>query len=258
LSPVSFCLSVVRRLSRRSAVPARSRVGLVPSAAAALLFVTIAATPALAQIRGRPPVGGQMRGPSNGWWFSGGAAGLVMGGINDGASGKRWEFGTDPLWQVRGTLEKALDQGSTLGVAVGYGVVDVNVSHLAGLGVVDPLPGAVCPDACEAQVDTWQLMGQFRSGGGPGFHTFFEAHGGVNGFRNLRTKSDGTAIGSSTLQTDLAGSLGFGFGYTLSPGFVLALVQDFGIGWHSQDDLPSGASRTYRTRATRASLRFKF
>jgi len=197
-------------------------------------------------------------GPRQGWWFSGGAAALVMGAISDGASGKRWNFGKDPLWQVRGTLEKALDNATTLGVAAAYGVVDVNASTLPGIEF-DAVPGGVCTFGCAAQVETWQLMGQFRSGGGPGFHTFFEAQGGVNAFRNLRTKdSTATAIGPNTLQLDPAGSLGFGFGYTLSPGLVIGLVQDFGIGWHSQENLPSGTGRTYRTRATRASLRFKF
>jgi hypothetical protein len=252
LSPVSLFKSHLPRRFTRAAVSFG-----IPALCSALLLTY--GTPAHAQIRGRPPVG-QASGPSEGWWFSGGVAGLVMGGINDGASGKRWEFGSDPLWQLRGTLEKALDQATTLGVSAGYGVVDVNVSRLQGSGVVDPLPGTntVCIDVCAAEIETWQLMGQFRSGGGPGFHTFFEAQGGVNGFRNLRTKDTGEAFGSTKLQMDLAGSLGFGFGYTLSPGMVIGLVQDFGIGWHAKDDLPQGTSRTYRTRATRASLRFKF
>jgi len=218
------------------------------------------ATLAHAQIRGRPTVGGQApRGPSQGWWVSGGAAGVVMGTITDGASSARWEFGTTPQWQARGTIEKALDIATTLGVSAGYGVMNVNVSRLAVPGQVAPDPRAVCINRCDAQLETWQLMGQFRSGGGPGFHTYFEAQGGVNGFRNLRTRDSTAApIGPSTTQMDFAGSLGFGFGYTLSPGLVLGLVQDFGMGWHSQEKLPSDASRTYRTRATRATLRFKF
>lgn len=191
--------------------------------------------------------------------MSGGAAGVVMGAITDGASNARWEFGKAPQWQARGTIEKALDAATTLGISAGYGVVDVNVSKLIVPGQVAPDPRAVCISSCDAQLETWQLMGQFRSGGGPGFHTFFEAQGGVNGFRNLRTRDSTAApIGPSTTQMDLAGSLGFGFGYTLSPGLVLGLVQDFGMGWHSQENLPSDASRTYRTRATRATLRFKF
>lgn len=254
MSPVSF-----RPFHSRS----RSSAGTPRRAAAATLLALLGllastATPAAAQIRGRPPVGGQMRGPNYGWWFSGGAAGIVMGGINDGATGRRWDFGPDPVWQFRGTLEKATDPASTIGLSAGYGVVDVNLSRLSGTGVLDPLPGAVCPDSCAAQVETWQLMGQFRSGGGPGFHTTFELQGGANGFRNLRTRDTREAIGSSDLQIDLAGSLGFGFGYTLSPGMVISLVQDFGMGWHAKDNLPDGTSRTYRTRATRAALRFRF
>lgn len=257
MSPVSLYKTQVPRRFPRAAAKF-GRVALVPALTSALLLSV--ASPAHAQIRGRPPVGGQINGPDQGWWFSGGAAGLVINGINDGASGKRWDFGGDPLWQLRGTLERAIDQATTLGVAVGYGVVDLTAARLPNTGVVDPVPGStvVCLDSCAAQIETWQLMGQFRSGGGPGFHTFFEAQGGVNGFRNLRTKDTGDAFGSTKLQMDLAGSLGFGFGYTLSPGMVIGLVQDFGIGWHAKDDLPQGTSRTYRTRATRASLRFRF
>jgi hypothetical protein len=226
----------------------------------AAVIVSLTAFPLDAQIRGRRPSDAPLRGPDRGWWFSGGAAGIVMGAINDGATGKRWDFGSDPLWQLRGTLEKATDAATTLGLSAGYGVVDVNLSRLPNIGVPDPLAGSptVCPDRCAAQVETWQLMGQFRSGGGPGFHTFFEAQGGVNGFRNLRTRDTREAIGTGDLQLDLAGSLGFGFGYTLGQGMVVSLVQDFGMGWHSRDNLPEGASRTYRTRATRAALRFRF
>lgn len=249
---------VFHRFGRRTA---RLLTGPLLSLALLAPLLLSVAEPVHAQIRGRPPGSGASirRGPDYGWWFSGGAAGLVMGAINDGASGTRWDFGSDPLWQVRGTLEKARDNATTLGISAGYGVVDVNVSPLAGSAVVDAGRDVVCATACRGQVETWQLMAQFRSGGGPGFHTFFEAQGGVNGFRNLRVNdSTKTAIGPGKLQLDPAGSLGFGFGYTLSPGLVIGLVQDFGIGWHSQRDLPSGTSRTYRTRATRASLRFRF
>ncbi len=236
-----------------------SRLSHVSQGALLLAGLSLAAIPVplAAQIRGRPPMGNGSRGPSQGWWFSGGAAGLVINDISDGASGKLLRFGSDPLWQLRGTLEKALDPATTFGLSVGYGVADVATSRLVGTGVVDPLPGAICPDACQAQIETGSLMAQFRSGGGDGFHTFFEGQGGVNAFRNLRTKDTRQPIPGKELQLDLAGSLGFGFGYTLSPGLVISLVQDFGMGWHAKDNLPEGTSRTYRTRATRASLRFK-
>ncbi|HYW31769.1 MAG TPA: hypothetical protein VE869_09705, partial [Gemmatimonas sp.] len=101
-------------------------------------------------------------------------------------------------------------------------------------------------------------MLQFRSGGGPGFHTFFEGNGGLTSFRNMRTRSDATAIGKPSGGMDLSGTLGAGFGYTLKPGFVITVVQDFGIGFHSKADLPDGAGRSWRIRTTRAALRYAF
>ncbi len=102
-------------------------------------------------------------------------------------------------------------------------------------------------------------MGQFRSGGGTGFHTTFEAAGGVTGFRNMRTTDSlPVAIGKSSGAVDVSGLFGAGFAYPLSRGMVIALVQDFGIGVHSKADLPSGTGRTWRVRTTRASLRFQF
>ncbi len=221
----------------------------------ALLLVATTSSMAAAQIRGQA-----IRRPSYGWWLSGGAGAVVLGDIADGATQTRWSFGSDPLWQMRGTLEKAIDQATTLGVSVGYGVVDLTVSPLVAVvtdGEVLRVPES-CRVSCEAETELWTLMGQFRSGGGPGFHTLFQASGGVTGFRNMRTRLDTAAIGNPKGQFDLSGSLGAGFGYTLSPGFVVELVQDFGIGWHAKTDLPAGTGRTWRARTTRAGLRFAF
>ena len=106
-------------------------------------------------------------------------------------------------------------------------------------------------------------MGQFRSGGGSGFHTYFEAAGGVTGFRDMRVRPDSTGLAGVPLgpargQYDLSGSLGAGFGYGLSSHLHLSLVQEFGMGWHAKTDLPDGVARTWRVRTTRAALRFGF
>jgi hypothetical protein len=227
--------------------------GTIRRVAAAAFLLGSTASVLSAQIRGRAPVR-----PDYGWWFSGGASGVVLGAINDGATQSRWDFGSDPLWQLRGTLEKGLDEATTLGVSVGYGVVDLTVTPFRTVSIPEA-PQIPCANGCQAQTELWTLMGQFRSGGGAGFHTFFEAQGGVTGFRNLRTRDSTQAkIGATSQQFDLSGTLGFGFGYTLSQGLAVALVQDFGIGWHSKADLPEGLSRTWRVRNTRASLRFAF
>ncbi len=232
----------------RCSMARRVRTGLV---ALATLHATWFAAPLLAQIRGRT-----VQQPQYGWWFSGGAAATVLNSIADGATRSRWDFGSDPQWQLRASLEKGLDEVTTVGAAISYGRVDLTIAPLVS-GTPVGGPGATtCPTGCDAETDLWTAMGQFRSGGGPGFHTIFEAQGGATAFRNLRVKSTQEAIGTRAMQMDLSGSLGGGFGYTLSRGFAISVVQDFGMGWHAKADLPAGTGRTWRMRSTRATLRF--
>lgn len=229
---------------------------------AAAIATCLCATTLTAQIRGRPAA----RPPDAGWWFSGGVAAMILNDISDGATRSTWKFGSDPLWQMRGTLEKALDEATTIGVSAGYGVVDLTLSPLTYTAAKPPtspeLP-AQCATGCDAQTQLWTLMGQFRSGGSSGFHTLFEAAGGVTGFRDMRVRADssgvaGAALGPKKGQFDLSGTLGAGFGYGLSSNLHIALVQEFGMGWHAKSDLPDGTGRTWRVRTTRASLRFGF
>lgn len=216
-----------------------------------LVLLCLSTTPAIAQIRGRPaPRANQV------WWFSGGASAAVINNISDGATQSTWQFGSDPRWQARMSLEKAMDEYTTMGVAIGYGPVDVTLSPLVPGTPIGGNDSGACSSGCSAETELWSAMAQFRSGGGPGFHTLFEAQGGVVLFRNLRTRDTHEPIGPGGIRHDLAGTLGAGFGYTLSPGFAVTIIQDFGIGWHSSANLPDGTGRTWRMRATRASLRF--
>lgn len=233
----------------------------------ALLALSVAATrPATAQIRGSRPRAIE---PNYGWWFSGGANGTVVNDIIDGQSNTRWKFSSDPLWQFRGTLEKALDPNSTFGLAVGYGVVDVNLSPYGtspvlasgtGVTVANTVASGCAGSGCLAQTEMWSAMGQFRSGGGTrGFQTLFVLAGGANAFRNFRVKASGDSIPNlGQMRTDLAGSIGGGVAYALGSGTAIELIQDFGIGWHSKTGLNEGDGRTYKSRTTRAGLRFRF
>ena len=228
----------------------------------AAIAMSLGATTLTAQIRGRPAA----RAPDAGWWFSGGAAAIVLNDISDGATRSTWKFGSDPLWQMRGTLEKALDMATTIGISAGYGVVDLRLSPLiypADKPLPSPALPAPCIVGCDAQTQLWTLMGQFRSGGSSGFHTLFEAAGGMTAFREMRLRSGSSGVGGVALgpkkgQYDVSGTLGAGFGYGLSSNLHIALVQEFGIGWHAKTDLPDGIGRTWRVRTTRASLRFGF
>ena len=229
----------------------------LPNVMTIVVGLVVTSAPLTAQIRGRAPVA---RSASSGW-VSGGAGATTLTDISDGASRSVWKFGSDPLWQFRGSLERGLDDFSTIGVAASFGRVSVAVSPLAGAPTpapTTPLPAA-CAVSCSAQAQLWSVMGQFRSGGGTGFHTTFEVTGGVTGFRDMRTRDSlALAIGKSSGTIDLSGALGAGFAYPITRGMVIALVQDFGLGLHSKIDLPSGVSRTWRIRTTRASVRIQF
>jgi len=223
-----------------------------------LLVTSLVATAATAgaQIRGRSVETTDTR-----WLLSLGASAAILSDVNDGATQSTWKFGNDPLMLYRGAIEKSLDEATTIGVAVAYGKVGFTLAPFVPAG--NPRPGlealpVECVNGCEAETDLYQAMAQFRSGGGPGFHTFFEANGGVTSFRNMRSETEQSGIGDGKGKLDLSGTLGAGFGYTLSQKLAITLVQDFGIGYHSKDDLPSGTSRSWRIRNTRAALRFSF
>ena len=191
-----------------------------------------------------------------GWWISGGASGAVLSDITDGASQSRWKFGSDPLYQYRGSLEKALDEFTSIGIVGGYGKVNLTMESIAAAANTK-LPTA-CQVSCPASTEMWTGLAQFRTGGGEGFHTLFEASAGATTFRKFSTQSDGLPIAGIKSTFDLTGTLGPGFGYSLSRNMAVTLVQDFGIGFHAKTDLPSGTGRSWRVRNTRAAIRLKF
>jgi len=196
------------------------------------------------------------------WWFSGGAVVAGVGTVNDGASGSTWDFTGDPRWQVRGTLEKAVQPTTTLGVGVNFGNVDLNYRPLAGGRVPDAPPDepasvATCRSVgCAAQVDLWSVQGVLRGGGAAeGLYQIVEVTGGVIGFRGMRATVDGSALPVSN-SVDVNAGIGYGFGFALDRDFHIAFVQDFGIAWHAADGLPEGVGRTYRVRNSRITLRY--
>lgn len=214
-----------------------------------------------AQIRGggnsRPRASGV-----SGYWVSAGAAAAGLGPVKDGPSGSEWDFGGDPRWVLRGTIEKAMGATTTLGVAASFGNVDFGYGALDGAPPFDPMPGDTssvtrCRVAgCTGQLDLWGLQAMLRGGGSnDGLYQVVEATAGVNSFRNLTVKSDGAALPIENT-IDYNASLGYGIGFAFSSDFHVAFVQDFGIAWHRGEMLPEGTGRTYRTRNSRVTLRY--
>lgn len=242
--------STLGAVRRESHLSPRRIVSML--AAIALGASVLSPSRAHAQIRGQAV----QSAPGFGWWLSGGGAAMVIRDISDGASKSIWSFGTDPTWQGRASIEKAIDEFTSIGLVGGYGVTSLRLRPLTSSDS-SGLPVA-CQVECPASAELWTGMAQFRSGGGEGFHTFFEAQGGATAFRNFKTKSDGLPITAVKNTIDLSGSFGIGFGYSLSRRTVVTLVQDVGMGMHPDDGLPDGVSRYWKSRTTRVSLRLKF
>jgi hypothetical protein len=229
--------------------------------ARSVVLVLLAAAPAGAQLRGGAPA--RPSGTPE-WWFSGGIVAATVGTVSDGASGSTWDFSGDPRWQIRGTLEKAVQPTTTLGLAVNYGTVDFRYAPLAGAGVPDlapetPASVAQCVSAgCTGQLDLWGAQLVLRGGGArEGLHQILEVTGGVTGFRGLRAKEDGRPLPAADA-IDVNVGLGYGLGYAFDADFHVGFVQDWGIAWHRGAALPEGVGRTYRTRNSRLTIRYGF
>ncbi len=224
------------------------------------LLASLALSSAEAQLRGGGPV--RQTGTS-GWWVSGGATAASLGPVRDGPSATAWEFGGDPRWQTRATIEKAVGASTSFGVALSHSKVDFRLTPLEGATAPEPLPDepasvAACRtvEGCGGQMELLGAHLMLRGGGSrEGLYQVVEVLAGTNVFRNLVAREDGASLQIDNTM-DLNGSIGYGLGYALTNTLHITFVQDFGIAWHRGDMLPEGTGRTYRTRNSRVSLRY--
>lgn len=158
----------------------------------------------------------------------------------DPASNSAWDFGN--IVQFRGTLERDLQRGTSLGVAVTFARAPLTYD------------GLDCP-FCDADVALWQALALFRIGGGIGLHQVIELGAGVTGFSNFQRRGGGRLAPQTVV--DPTFSIGYGLGYSLSPSTQLTLLQEVGLMVHRRGDRPAGdESNMPRTYATRVGLRF--
>ena len=151
-----------------------------------------------------------------------------------------WDFGGAPQW--RGTLEFPMGRGATIGAAAT--IARVPLIYNGGL------TGNSCV-SCDADATVTQYFGNFRIGGGSGFHQIIDLNAGVTVFSNFRS-TNGAKLGGKAL-TDITVMLGYGFGYSLTPRTQLMLVQDFGLVFHQRQT--GSAERTAQQQATRIGVR---
>lgn len=200
------------------------------------------------------------------WWFTGGGVAAQINDINDGRTQSTWSFGSDPLWQFRGAVERTVQENFAIGASVAFGNVDVVVipRRITQTGDQSPIldnlsTSQECAALCPAGVDLTTAFLTFRAGTPRrGFGSTLEGGLGVTSFRNLRTKANAETIENFKSSMDFTAVLGGGLHYGFSDDFHVTLAQEFGIGFHSKEGIPAGSSSTFRPRMTRFGLRYGF
>jgi hypothetical protein len=221
----------------------------------ALLVLICAAESLDAQMR-RPPRVFTTDDPD--WWVSAGVGGFRGNGVNDGVTGSSWDFGNATNIQYRASLEKAMDNGASYGIAGSYARVPFTYSA----DLTKPLPasenGTRCL-SCNAHLDMTTLVVGFHSGSGIGFHQVVEINGGVAMYKNLKEDAGGAKLAPSKGNIDPLFSLAYGFGYGLNKRANIDFIfADYTFAIHERKGLANGTSNTNSMPSLRVALRLGF
>jgi hypothetical protein len=192
------------------------------------------------------------------WWISGGVGGFRGNGVNDGVTGSSWDFGNATNVQYHASLEKAMDNGGSFGIAGSFARVPFTYSA----DLTKPLPltenGTRC-STCNAHLDMTTVMVGFHSGSGIGFHQVVELNGGVVMYRNLKADAGGAKLAPAKGNIDPLFSLGYGFGYGLNNRTNIDIVfPEYTFGFHERTGLANGTSNTNSMPSLRVALRMGF
>lgn len=223
----------------------------------ALMAAASAAT-ASAQYSGLP------RNTEPAYWVSGGIGAFNAQGVHDGSSHSTWDFGQKTSWQYRASIEKAIQNQSTIGLVATYVNVPLTWTDNLVYAAVPCQPGVICNpppnrcSGCAAHLDMVSLAAQFHAGGGVGFHQVLEIALGATKYQNLKRDSDGVALEPIGGNVDGSLSLAYGFGYGLSSNSEVTLTQDYGIVLHESSGSSSSTSNTNTVRSIRMSFRMGF
>ncbi len=223
----------------RSGAPVKSFVSLP------LLCVLLGASSAGAQIFEGPP----RRSAVPAFFLLADVGALQMQSVNDGRTGAVWHFGSSVIPVLHAGLAYALGSSAGIGLMAGYA--------RAPFTYVNQVENsALCSDVCDAKFDIYSLALNFSAGGGLGLHQVLDANLGLISFSNLTFENGSTGTGSFKEDRDLFFSIGYGFGYGISPRLSIGLLQDVGLVIHQRENLPRDASSTVRQQTTRLMVRY--
>jgi hypothetical protein len=160
----------------------------------------------------------------------------------DDATGATWQFGY--TGQIRATLEKTLQRGTTVGIAAGFANAPLTYTSgsFGGCG------------QCQATANVTQYTIFVQGGGGGsygGFHGLYTLETGVTQFSDFQEKSSGADLQPGAASYDATFGLGGGVGYTLSPTADLYVGEmvDFVLHHQSSAVAAQSAPRFFTLRA---------
>jgi hypothetical protein len=163
----------------------------------------------------------------------------------DDASGATWQFGYTA--QIRATLEKTLQPGTTVGISAGY--ANAPLTYTSGSNFFDG-----CGGVCRAEADVTQYM-IFVKGGGygnlSGFHGEYVLETGATQFSNFRDQDTNQRLQPMSGSYDLTFGLGGGLSYGLTPisDVYVDEMLDFVLHHQSRDVVAQSAPRFFTLRA---------
>ena len=190
-----------------------------------------------------------------GSWVSLGIGAFSANTVSDGDSRSTWDFYNATSPQYRVSLEKALSNGISVGLAGTYVKAPIRYSNFGSVTV--PAGTATCSAACDAELDLYSLGVNFEAGGGQGFHQVYGASVGMTRYANFRRESDDAELLPTALNA-LSGTFSYGFGYGFSPRTAVVGVYDLGLVYHSREGLTSDQRNTLSPRTFRIGFRQGF
>jgi hypothetical protein len=179
------------------------------------------------------------------------AVGLMqLSDVQDGSTGSDWLFGN--AVQYRFSLETPIQLGTTIGVTGAFARVPVTYR-------TNSVGGASgCGFACDADATVTELAATLHAGGGNviGFHQVIDISIGAIGYSGFRARTSGARLPPTKLDADFLASLGYGFGYAISPDMQITLVQEGSITLHQRTGVAAGENTMGRQYITRLGVRF--
>jgi hypothetical protein len=209
---------------------------------AALLLTS---SEARAQI-GRPVA----RVPEPKTWMSFSAGVMDLSGVHDGSTNSTWDFGNAVQYRI--SLEFPMQNQSTFGISGSFARVPLRYTPIGGFGTF------ACSGGCDADATVTQLLAIFHAGRGSiGFHQIIDLSLGATGYSGFRARS-GEQLPPLQLDADLAGGIGYGFGYSFSPDMQITLVQEGFLSVHQRTNVAGNEDAIGRQFVLRLGTRFGF